>query len=71
MKYILMDDCGSDIFTKEFNNAEEAISEGDRDWEYLTEYDKKRRNAFYLLESVNEDPESDEHFDGDIVKSWK
>lgn len=71
MKYILMYDCGSHIFTKEFENEQEAIEEGQRDFDSLTEYDKKRRNAFYLLESVNEDPEADDHFDGDVLKSWK
>lgn len=71
MKYILIDDCGSDIFTKEFENAKEAIEEGERDFDSLTESDKKRRNAFYVLESVNEDPEEDDHFDGDVLKRWK
>ena len=71
MKYILIDDCDSDIFTKEFENVQDAIEEGNRDFDYLTEYDKKRRNAFYLLESVNEDTEADDHFDGDVLKSWK
>lgn len=70
MRYILIDDCKEDMFTKEFDNAEDAIAEGEKDFSMLTKVDKKRRAGFYVLESVNPDEEADNHFDGNIIKQW-
>ena len=71
MKYVLIDDCQTDIYTEEFNDLEAAIKEGNNQFERLTKTDLKRRKAFFLLETVNPDPEAENHFDGDIIKTWK
>lgn len=71
MKYILMDEVNGDIFNKEFTTSEEALTCAEREWNSLSEYDKKKRTAFYVLESVNPDTEAMDHFDGDVIKSWK
>lgn len=71
MKYIVVDELKNDMFTEEFEIKEEAIKAADEDWHRLTESDKKRRIAFYVLESSNPDEEAEDHFDGDIIKSYK
>lgn len=70
MKYIIIDSKNGDMFTEEFETREEAINAADRAWTYLTEKDKKRREAFYVLESVNPDPEAVDHYDGNLVKNY-
>ena len=37
----------------------------------MSDSDKKHTTAYYVLESVNPDVESDDHYDGDIIKRWK
>ena len=71
MKYILIDDCSTDVYTSEFDNQADAISAGNDQFDRLTKSDLKRRKAFYVLESVNADENAENHFDGDIVKEWK
>lgn len=71
MKYIVMEEKAHDTFTKEFETAEEAIKEAKSDWEWLTDYDRKHYTAFYVLESVNPDEDAQDHFDGNIIKSFK
>lgn len=70
MKYIIVDNKDGDLFTTEFNTAEEAIKEADKQFNYLTEHDKKHRQAFYVLESVNPDEDADNHFDGNPIKEY-
>lgn len=70
MKYILFDQTETDAFTSEFDNLDEAIKAGDRDFGYLTDNDKKHRTAFYLLESCEPDEEAEYHYDGKIIKEW-
>lgn len=71
MRYVLIDEVGMDVFNKEFENKEEAMKKAELEWEKLSDYDKKRRTAFYLFESANPDEEAENHFDGDVIKSWK
>ena len=70
-EYILMDWKGDDCFPEYYDTAEEGIKAGDRDWDHLTEREKRERRAFYLLKTVDPDPESEYHYDGDIIKDWK
>lgn len=70
MKYILIDQTKTDTFDKEFDNLEEALETGDREFGYLTNHDKRQRTGFYLLESINPDEEAENHYDGDIIKEW-
>ena len=67
MKYIVMDCKGGDVFTSEFDSMNDAIEEGKRQWDWLSDHDKTRRDSFYVLESVNPDEESENHFDGNVV----
>ena len=72
MRYLVIDELKhEEIFVEEFETETEAIKKADAEFDSLTPGDKKRRVAFYVLESVDPDPESDDHFDGDIVKSYK
>lgn len=70
MKYIVIDDCGTDIYDSEFENKEEAIKEAEYKFNHMTPGDKKRTKELYVLESANPDPDAENHFDGDIVKRW-
>lgn len=66
-----MDDCGTDLFTDEFETEMEAIKNADTQWNNLTEHDKRKRNSFYVLKSIDPDTESIQHFDGDVIKQYK
>ncbi len=72
-KYILMDETinNGDVFAREFDDVNKAISTGDKEWSCMTAHDKKHTSAFYVLESVNPDPDSENHFDGNYIKIWK
>ena len=70
MKYIVIEEHQSDIFDKEFDSKDDAIKEAEYRFNHMTANDKKRTKELYVLESVNPDPEAENHFDGDIVKRW-
>lgn len=70
MKYVVVDATKSDWFTSEFDNKEDAIKEADYQFDRLTEFDKKKRENFYVLESANPDEDADNHFDGNVVKQY-
>ena len=73
MKYIVIDehkDGYGDVFTKEFDDKIEAIEEAKNQWHYLTAQEKKIR-YIYVLESVNPDPDADDHLDGDPVWTYE
>lgn len=68
MKFIIVDqERNGDMFNQEFDSKEKAIKKAESDWKALSDYDKKRRESFYVLESVNPDEGSEDHFDGDII----
>lgn len=71
MKYIVIDELKNDMFTEEFETKEEAVKAADEEWDRLTESDKNRRTSYYVLESSNSDEEAEDHFDGNIIKSYK
>lgn len=71
MKYLIVDEHKNETFVKEFETKEEAIKEADWEWNHLNENDKKSRQAYYILESVNPDPDAENHFDGDPIKEYK
>ena len=71
MKYLVIDQRKYDEFVEEFSTKEEAIAFADDEWERMAKADKDSTVAYYILESVNEDEEADDHFDGDIVKEYK
>lgn len=68
--FILVDDCGTDVYTSEYPTLEDAIDAGANQFDKLSENDKKRRKEFYILRSANTDPETENHLDGEIVKRW-
>lgn len=71
MKYIVVDEKENDVFTKEFDSKEEAIKYADIDYDRMSESDKAKRKAYYILESVNPDEDAENHFDGNIIKEYK
>lgn len=71
MKYLLIEEATNDSFVQEFNTEIEALTQGEIDWQRMTDGDKKSRKAFYVLESINPDEEAENHYDGNILKKWK
>ena len=71
MRFLVIDVKNGDSFEKAFATREEAIAYADREWKSLTEYDKKQREEFYVLESVTDDEEAENRFDGDVIKEYK
>lgn len=71
MKYLVIDERKHDEFVEEFDTKEKAIAFADDEWERMAKADKDSTVAYYVLESVNEDEEAEDHFDGDIVKEYK
>lgn len=69
MKYIIRDIPKNEIgdeFDKEFDVLEDAIEEAKNQWDHLTYTEQKKRTIF-VMESVNPDPDADDHFDGNPV----
>lgn len=63
-KYVVIDDCGTDIFTKICESKEDALQEADSQWDYLTKYDKKRRSSLrVVLADVDEE--------GQVWDAWE
>jgi hypothetical protein len=71
MKYLVIDQRKYDEFVEEFSTKEEAIAFADDEWERMAKADKDSTVAFYVLESVNPDPDSEDHYDGDFAKTYK
>ena len=62
MKYVLIDMLkNGDMFNQEFNEKAAAVSAAQNAWNSLTEHDKKRRESFYVIESINPD---------ELLKQW-
>lgn len=57
-----------DWHVEEFTEKEKAIDLAKYVWDRMT-YKEKKTDIVYVLESVNPDPEAEDHFDGDFV--WK
>jgi hypothetical protein len=70
MMYVVMDQTKTDLFNTECATLDEAIKEADKQFAYLTNAEKKQRTAFFVLESVDPDEDSERHFDGDIIKQY-
>lgn len=72
MRYVLMDVRKNDeIWSEEFDDLDAAIAKGQKDFDSLTEKEKKNVESFYILESVNPDETADNHYDGNIIREWK
>lgn len=70
MKYVIIDATKTDLFTTECETKEEALKKAEKQFNYLTDFDKKKRTEFYILESIDSDEESEKHLDGDIIKRY-
>jgi len=55
----------------EFKTFEQAEKFADEEYNHLCSKDIKNNEYFIILKSVNPDEESEEHLDGDIVKTYK
>jgi len=60
-----------DCFINEFETKKEAIKSGELAFQCMSEFDKNRREEFFILKSVNPDEGAENHLDGDMVKRWK
>lgn len=66
MKYVVIDDNRGDIFTAEFQTAEQAIEEAKNQYNHKTAGERKH-SKIYVLESVNPDEEAENHLDGNVI----
>ena len=65
--YKVVDFTGVDCFDElAFSTKEKALYFAECDWNTMTNYDKKRRESYYVLET--DDPDS---LDGNIIKIYK
>ena len=74
MKYLVVDnqmEYGATEEVKEFEILEDAMEYAEYSWNCMSDSDKNHTTAYYVLESVNPDVESDDHYDGNIIKRWK
>ena len=67
MKYLVMDSRKNDTFVNEFNNKVDAIKYAKDDFLRMAETDKKSCKGYIVLESVNPDEDSENHYDGNII----
>lgn len=51
----------------ETDDREEAIAAAKKMFNRLSEHDKKELAFLNVFESINPDPEADDHLDGDII----
>lgn len=68
--YLVLDDCGTEIFEDAYTSAEDAFAAAERAFNRLTGHDIKRRTALYVLETVDPDPDSEHHLEGTVLKTW-
>lgn len=69
--FVVIDSKDGDLFTEEYCTEDDAIEAAEAAWDKLTDAEKASREAFYVIKSVNPDPDAQDHLDGDIVKEWK
>lgn len=71
-KYVVYDNCLSkraEIYTDVYDSKEEALAEGQKEYDRMTAYDKSRRDAFYVgLFEIDEDGEVGDCIE--IIKEW-
>lgn len=66
MRYIVMDarrDGTGDVFTTEHETMQEAVWEGKRQFDNLTEAEKTVR-VIIVIESINPDEDAPDHYEG-------
>lgn len=71
MRYAVIDVKDGDMFDTNYKTKEEALKAADKAWAYLTEKEKKNREAFYVVECEKDDEEAPDYYDGNIVKDYK
>lgn len=71
MKYIVVDERSSDVFTDEYEVKEEAVKAAELAWSRMSSHDRKDCTSFYVLESVNPDEDAWDHLDGNCVLTIK
>lgn len=64
--YLVVDEIGADVWSETYTTREKATEAARATWDALTDHDKKRRGAFYILET--DDPDG---IEGNIIKSFK
>jgi len=62
----IVENKAGDWFCEEFENKTEAIEYAEREWDRLSEYDKKYQKI-WVIKSANPDENAEDHFDGDVV----
>lgn len=68
MKFIVIDDRKIDMFTKEFDDLNEAIKECEYQWNHMTNSEKQNDcNSMFVIKSINPDEDAENHYDGDFV----
>lgn len=68
MKYAVIDQTTHDWFTDLYDTQEAAINAADYEWGVMTEYDKKRRESYFVASC---ELDEDDCIDWDTVKEIK
>lgn len=71
MKYIAACEIRGDIFTKEFETADEAVKYAVADINRMSDSDVNKIESYLVIESVNPDEDAEDHFDGNTVFDFK
>ena len=71
MKYLVNDIKKTGWFVNEFDSKEEAIKYAKYDFGHMSKTDQEASSEYYVLESVNPDEDSENHYDGDVIYRLK
>lgn len=66
-RYIVIDCKNGDEFCKGFEDEDAALEYALKSWEALSIEEQRDRESFFVLKSKNEDVDSADHFDGDVL----
>lgn len=70
-KYLFITGKNGSEWIDEYETLNAAIAAADHEWRHTNDADKSALEYAYILESVNPDPDAENHLDGDIVKVYK
>ena len=71
MKYLVIDSRICTESVEEFDNKEEAIEYAKDDFDSMCKTALEKCLEYYVLESVNPDEDSENHYDGDVIYRLK
>ena len=70
-EYVVIDITPTLAFCTECDSEHQALTEAQKQWDALTNFDRNRRTEFVVIRSDNPDETAPDHLDGAIIKIWK